>query len=340
METRGPVPRMYADFLDHCDSACFTEWAQGVLGDPEVQAWLATLPDGKAQPNLVFAAARWHGVPAPGPYAGLRDALLRDDAAGGHVRRTILARATQTNEVGRLATLVPAFAGLADRHGGRPLALLEVGASAGLCLYPDRWGYAWETDDGPVTAGSAGGSDSGGEPVLGCRVRGPAPLPATPPAVAWRGGIDLHPLDLTDADQMAWLSTLVWPEHHDRRARLTQAVEVARTDPPHLVEGDLLERLPALVAEAASSGPVVVFHSAVIAYLTEPRRERFADLMTALVADGACHWVSNEAPRVLPRVAATASPAPVSDGPAAFLLGVDGRAVAWTHGHGRWMTWL
>ena len=106
---------MYADFLDHCDSACFAEWTQGVLGDAEVQAWLATLPDGKAQPNLVFAAARWHGVPAPGPYAGLRDALLGDDAAGGAVRRTILARATQTNEVGRLATLVPAFAGLAER---------------------------------------------------------------------------------------------------------------------------------------------------------------------------------------------------------------------------------
>ena len=158
--------------------------------------------------------------------------------------------------------------------------------------------------------------------------------------MAWRGGIDLHPLDLTDADQMEWLATLVWPEHHDRRTRLAQAVEVARTDPPHLVEGDLLEQLPALVAQAAAYGPVVVFHSAVIAYLTDPQRERFADLMAGLVADGACHWVSNESPRVLPRVAATAPPAPVSDGLAAFVLGVDGRAVAWTHGHGRSMTWL
>jgi hypothetical protein len=22
------------------------------------------------------------------------------------------------------------------------------------------------------------------------------------------------------------------------------------------------------------------------------------------------------------------------------VLGIDGRAVAWTHGHGRWMRWL
>ena len=78
-----------------------------MAGDPEVLAWVDALPGIKKQPNLVFAAARWHGVPAPGPYAGLRAALLADD---GSIRATILARSTQTNEVGRLATLVPAFA--------------------------------------------------------------------------------------------------------------------------------------------------------------------------------------------------------------------------------------
>ena len=155
--------------------------------------------------------------------------------------------------------------------------------------------------------------------------------------MAWRGGIDLHPLDLRDADQMAWLTTLIWPEHDDRRALLARAVEIAASDPPHLVEGDLLEHLPALVERAAAHGPVIVFHSAVIAYLTGPDRERFAEMMAGLVADGACHWVSNEAPEILPRVTATAAPAP--EGRAAFVLGVDGRAVAWTHGHGRWIDW-
>ena len=177
METRGPVVALYADFLAACDSDCFRAWTRGVLEDPEVQAWLATLPDGKAQPNLVFAAARWHGVPAPGPYAGLRAALLADDASGSPVRRTILARATQTNEVGRLATLTPAFAALAREAGDRPVALLEVGASAGLCLYPDRWSYDWSTDAGRVTVGQG--------PFLPCRVGGPAPLPS---ALA-RGGL-------------------------------------------------------------------------------------------------------------------------------------------------------
>lgn len=325
METRGPLTPLYADFAAASDSSCFTEWALGVAGDAEVHGWLATLPDGKRQPNLVFAAARWHGVPAPGPYAGLRDALLRDD---GTIRATILARATQTNEAGRLATLVSAFSLLA---ADGPLALLEVGASAGLCLYPDRWGYEWTTATGVRRAGSPA-------PVLRCVVRGDPPLPVEPPTVAWRGGVDLHPVSVTDDDQVAWLRTLVWPEHDDRLAQLDTAIAIARAEPPRIVAGDLLEELPGLVEQAGGHGRVVVFHSAVIAYLDDAGRQRFHDLMTGLVADGSCHWVSNEAAGVLPRVAATgpASPDPRSG----FVLGVDGRAVAWTHGHGRSMTWL
>ena len=256
MEIFQPVAESYAAFaVEAVDSPCFRDWATSVAGDAEVQALIATLPPIKQQANLVFAAARWHGVPAPGPYAALRAALLDD---WDTIRGTVLARSTQTNEVGRLATLVPVFAGLDG-----PLALIEVGASAGLCLYPDRWGYAWTFPDGrTVTAGP--------EPRLACEVTGEPPLPAEPPEVAWRAGIDLHPLDVTDPDAMAWLQTLVWPEQVARRDRLAAAIEVARAEPPYLREGDLLDALPALLDEVPAGTTPVVFHSAVIAYLETP----------------------------------------------------------------------
>lgn len=329
MDVYGDLVGQYLDFARHAgpDSPCFAAWATAVAQDPEVLALLATLPPGKAQPNLVFAAGRWHGVPAPGPYDGLRRALLGADDRAAAIRATILHRATQTNEVGRLATLVPAFATLGIDE---PVALLEVGASAGLVLYPDRWSYAWETAEGVVTVGTGR--------TLRCRVSGPAPLPAEPPRVAWRGGVDLSPLDVADPDATAWLTNLVWPEQEERREQLGHAIALARAEPPDLRRGDLLEELPGLVAEAAAHGPVVVFHTAVIAYLTDPERVRFHDLMTALVSEGACRWVSNEAKRVLPRVTATGPAVP--EELATFVLGVDGRAVAWTHGHGRTMTWL
>jgi hypothetical protein len=309
----------YRDFASYAagDSPCFEEWALGVTEDPEVLAWLATLPAIKRQPNLVLAAARWHGAPAPGPYDGLRRVLLEREA---DVRATVMSRATQTNEVGRLATLVPVL-GLLDG----PLALIEVGASAGLCLFPDRYDYAWP----PL--GELRGS---GGPVLSAEATGAFPVPAVHPEVAWRGGVDLNPLDVADEDAMAWLENLVWPEQDERRRRLRQAIEVARREPPALRRGDLFDHLPDLLDEAAPHGTPVVFHSAVIAYLEPEDRDRFHELMTGLVAQGRCRWISNEGPRVLPAVTGDRE-VPVGR----FVTALDGVPVAWSHGHGHTIEW-
>ena len=323
MEIFGDTATVYRDFATEAyGSACFRDWALGVAGDRHVLAWLQTLPERKRQANLVFAAARWHGVPAPGPYAGLRAALLADD---GPIRTTILERATQTNEVGRLATLYPALAGL----GTRPLALLEVGASAGLCLYPDRYLIRWTSPDGATNETDPVG------PLLECVTTGDPPWNALP-TVVWRAGIDLSPIDVSDDEAVRWLETMVWPEQEERRERLRRAVEIARADPPYLVRGDLLESLPALVDQAPPDATLVVFHSAVIAYLAHAERARFAAMMTDLVADGRCHWVSNEGPRVLPDLV----PAGVDVPFGRFVLAVDGRPVALTHGHGAELDWL
>ena len=307
-------------------SRCFEEWALGVAEDPEVQHWLGRLPEPKRQPNLVFAAARWHGLAVPAPYDDLREALLCDT---GRIRATILERATQTNEVGRLATLLPAFARV---PGDGPVGLLEVGASAGLCLYPDRWSYAWTTDEATFTAGSA-------PHILREVVSGPATLPVEVPEVAWRGGIDLHPLDAADPDTCRWLLTLVWPEHEDRRALLQEALQIARREPLHLRRGDLLRELPGQVTEALAAlpddGRLLVFHSAVIAYLEVRGRELFDALMRDLVTDPRVHWVSNERPRALPAVTSTGPEPP----PGRYVLGVDGLAVGHTHQHGRSLHW-
>jgi hypothetical protein len=326
----GDTAEEYLEFGDEAaGSPTFRDWALGVARDPEVLALLHTLPPAKRQPNLVFAAARWHGA-RPGPYQEVRGVLLDrwDD-----VRATVQRRATQTNEVGRCATLLPVLAGLAST--GSPLALLEVGASAGLCLYPDRYSYRY--------TGSANvrlDPGSGPSPVvLECIAEGAVPVPQQLPEVVWRAGIDLNPLDVRDDDAMRWLQQLVWPEHQDRRDRLAAAVDLVRRDPPHLVRGNLVEQLPPLVAEAPEEATLVVFHSAVVAYLSGEERSELAALMGRLRG----HWVSNEGAAVLPALAATAASPPRDGsavGAARFLLALDGRAVAWTQGHGRAISWI
>lgn len=323
MQMDGELAERYRDFAAYAagDSECFVGWALGVAADPEIHAWLAGLPRLKQQPNLVFAAARWHGAQTPSPYAALKRTLLGQSDA---VRATIRARATQTNEVGRLATLVPPFAMIAEEVG--PLSLIEVGASAGLCLSPDRYDYEWPP------RGALRGS---GGPTLRAEATGGLPLPTRQLEVAWRRGVDLNPLDVHDDDAMAWLTMLVWPEQEERRERLERAIRIAREDPPRVLKGDLFEALPALVTEASRHGTPVVFHSAVIAYLDEGARLRFADTMMELVGSGTARWVSNEAPMVLPRVTGNL------DVPAGrFVLGLDGRPVAHTHAHGHSIRWL
>lgn len=102
-------------------------------------ALIERLPSGKRQPNLVFAAARAAGSPLAG-YSELRPWILDH---WNKVENIALTRSTRTNEAARCAVLLPA---LTTRDG--PLALVEVGASAGLCLFSDRYAYRYTTPDG------------------------------------------------------------------------------------------------------------------------------------------------------------------------------------------------
>ncbi len=301
-------------------SPLYTELAHGVADDPELVAFLDGLPKEKRQPNLLFAAVRYLAGLQPG-YDAFRVTVLDRRA---EVAAIMLARRTQTNEPARCATLLPALSLLPP-----PLALLEVGASAGLCLLPDRYGYVYgghRIDGYP------------GAPTFDCEPRGPVPLPSQAPQVVWRAGIDLNPLDVADPDDVRWLSCLVWPGEGDRAERLAAAVELARLDPPRLVRGDLVDRLAETAAGAPREATLVVFHSAVLAYLSPERRAEFAGALRDLDAV----WLSNESPGVLAGLPGFPRELPAPDpGPSPALLTRDGRtALAFVDGHGAWIRWF
>ncbi|MFF2495148.1 DUF2332 domain-containing protein [Agromyces sp. NPDC058064] len=313
--------RAFAEVEARGMSATYDAWALGVATDPATIALIDELPPAKRQPNLVFSAARFHGA-EPGAYEAFAGWLR---SHWPEVRRTAETHATQTNEAARCALHLPV---LAELQG--PLALLEVGASAGLCLYPDRYGYRYS---GHAPLDPAGGPST---VVLDCEVRdgggdGVVAVPSRLPEVVWRAGIDLNPLDVTDPDDLAWLDALIWPEHHDRRERLRAAAAIVASDPPRLVAGDLNERLAALAAEAPQHATLVVLHTAVIAYLDEAARARFAETVRELPG----HWLSVEGRGIVPGIAARDDvPNESSD----FVLALDGVQRAWAQPHGRALT--
>jgi hypothetical protein len=291
-------------------SPSYERLALAVSRDDEVLARLGTLPPAKRQPNLLFGVVRLLGGPVGDP-AAFHDYVVTNWPA---VQAEMRTRATQTNEAGRCAILLPVLAALPQ-----PLALLEVGTSAGLCLYPDRYAYRY----GDHQIGT-------GDPVLSCVATGMAP-PAGRPEVVWRAGLDLNPLDVTSDDDVRWLSCLVWPGEGDREQRLAAAIATARRDPPPVHRGDLLTDLPALAAQAPAGATLVVYHSAVLAYVTPAGRRRFADMVRGLPAV----WLSNEGPGVVPDV-----PVPRYEG-VPFVLAEGGRTpLALTDSHGTWVQWL
>ena len=291
-----------------------------VAGDPEVLAFLAAFERVKQQPNLFLAAVR-HVCGTASGWPEFRGWVM---AHGQEIRSVMLGRRTQTNEPARCATLLPLLASLPQ-----PLALVEVGAAAGLCLLPDYYGYEFgrrrlqpRVDAGPVA------------PVFECRVVGDAPVPDRSPQVVWRRGLDVNPIDVDDAQQVEWLKTLVWPGEGDRLELLDRSLEVARAVRPEVRRGDLAADLEPLLAQAPPEATLVVFHTAVLNYVDEGGRSAFADVVRASRAV----WIANEGPGVLPTAGARLGERPVRRD--AFLLSVDERPAAWTDPHGKSIEWI
>jgi len=174
----------------------------------------------------------------------------------------------QTNEVGRCSGLLPAFSHLSQKLSDQPLALVEIGASAGLHLLWDRYNY----DYGP--AGRAGDPTSPVEIAVTPQGALNPPIPARLPSVAYRIGLDLHPIDVRDEEATRWLRALIWPEHKDRMQQLATALQLARSEPPTVVEGNAAEMLPDLLAQVPQDAVLCLYHSYTLNQMPRAVREQ------------------------------------------------------------------
>ncbi|WP_435175084.1 DUF2332 domain-containing protein [Halorussus sp. AFM4] len=313
---RDDLPAHFEWFADWCvgTSPLYERLARGVAADPDLLALAAETPEGRSPAHLLFAAV--HSLLLAGREAPLADyyptvvADARDPDDGDpvaafrecclanadEIRDLLATRRTQTNSVRRCTALLPAFEtvsrrasrGRADCDSREPLALVEVGPSAGLNLLWDRYLYDYDP------AGRYGDPESVVRIESAVRAGDP-PLPAAFPPVASRVGVDVNPLDVTDEADARWLRALVWPEHAERHRTLRRSLAAAREHPPDLREGDALELLPEVVAELPDDRPVCLFDTQVRYQLGDDERDRFDALVADLGADRELYWVSGDA---------------------------------------------
>ena len=271
--------------------------------------------------------------PAPGAdHAEQTDALDAAIAAAWAQHRThceaALKLPPQTNEVRRSAALLPGLLHIAQ-HGRLPIVLLEIGASAGLNLWCDRYRYqtaswAWGGAQAPL--------------VLDSDWKGPAPPLDAGLQIARRAGCDAHPIDLAQPGESLRLASFVWPDQPERLDRLRDACAAAQAW--QRAEGTAVEPLPApqfVARELGSLAPghtTVLMHSIVWQYMAVNEQQA---VQAAVEEAGrrASHeaqlaWLRFEPPRAPARVELRCRRWP----------GGEDRLLAYCHPHGARIEWL
>jgi len=251
------------------------------------------------------------------PWAKLSGVL---EANRDWLTRFVAEHPVQTNEVQRCWGLLPGFLSALDE---RPVDLVELGPSAGLNLFWDRYQYrfgeqTWGSPDAPLEL--SGEAQGGPPPELFSRRA----------AVRRRTGIDRRPVDVTTDHGARVLEAFVWADQVDRLERVRRAIEIARTDPPRLLEGDYVEVLPGLLAERDLDALTVIFHSASLMYLQEEDRALVERALDQEGRRGSLAWVSYEY---------------VASEALGFALEVqtwpgERRRLALLHGHGSSLEWI
>ena len=332
--------RRFAERECHGIAPLYEALAAAVAEDESVLALAALTPSGQPVPNMLLAAVHYLLLAdADDPLARHYRSLTPDSAppaaAWPLFRRFCLAhraaiaellgsRVVSTNEIGRAACLMPAFARLARQVGGACLHFVEVGASAGLLLLWDRYGYDY--GDGAI-AGDAG------SPVrIHCRLRiGHPDFRLGKARFGRRIGLDRHPIRPSEPDDRRWLAALVWPDMPARLAYLRDALELAVQAPPELRAGDGVALLPEIAAELPSGEPACVYHAFTRNQFDRATRGRFEFALARIATTRplyhvALEWESDTAPllRLTSRV----------DG------AVQETLLARCDAHGAWLDWL
>ena len=202
--------------------------------------------------------------------------------------------------------IAPGLTWVASRFD-RPLALVDVGASAGLNLRCDSY---------RIDYGSFGATGPGDSPVrIECEVVGAGPRsPRRLPPIVSRIGIDRSPVDLGDPDDVRWLLVCVWPDS-GRLERTAASIRLAQVAPPQVIAADANDALSEILAGLPDGALATVVTTWAFAYFAPTQRQEFIGHLAAASHDRDVAWLSAESPGTVEPLGAEAATIPIGPGP-------------------------
>jgi hypothetical protein len=229
--------RVFGGALGQGRSLVYAALSKGIPSNEELLDLLMRTPSDQRRPSLLFAsvnhilaihpdAALAAYYPIHGGRRPVDDDLVPAFAAfcaehGDELDQLLRTGSTQTNEIRRCAALRLALGYIGERWN-RSVALVEVGASAGLNLQFDR--YRYRIGDQEVTP------EAESSVLISCELRGDASADQfrrPVPEITSRLGVDMQPVPLSDPGARAWLEAFIWPEDISGLATLRGAIELA-----------------------------------------------------------------------------------------------------------------
>ena len=195
----------------------------------------------------------------------------------------------QTNEVRRCAGLLGGFLEIARQHPGCALRLREIGTSAGLNLFWDRYHYtlgehAWGDADSPVR--------------IAADWKGGAAAFQQRPVIESRAGCDIAPVRIAEPGQQQRLESYLWPDQPDRLEQLRGAVGLALEEPARIEEARAGDWLAGELGEEPPRVARVVFHSSVWLYIPDEEQSRIEAVLEEAGAratpDAPLAWLRHE----------------------------------------------
>jgi len=308
-----------------------------ITKDPNILALCQHARDGQPVPNLLFGAVHYlllkgidHPLAAyypsvmkqPKPFhdafSDFQDFCMTYEA---ELIPLLAKRLVQTNEVRRCTYLYPVFSQIHEQTQ-QPLALLEIGTSAGLQLLFDQYGYEYGNGE---TVGNPSSRLQLTSVIEG--IDTPV-IPQAPPPVTMRTGLDLNIVDLNDADEQLWLKALIWTEHRERLAMFEAAAGYVEELPLKLIEGDGVKLLPHYAAETPNDSILCIFHTHVANQMPLAVKKELLHVVGEIGRTRNLYHVYNN----------------VQDRYLHLDAYIDGvlteQTIAETDGHGRWFKWL
>ncbi|WP_066405827.1 DUF2332 domain-containing protein [Flavisolibacter tropicus] len=324
------------------NSPLYFTLSKQIACDEELLRLCTFVKEGQPVPNAFLAAVHFYvlknktaflaqyypsvtGQPTEAISFDLFKAFVQEHQQG--IVHLLQNRIVQTNVITRCNYLLPIFSNILSLNN-KPVTIIDIGASAGLNLNFDQYEYYY--NDNMVYGDS--------HIKLHCQIK-EGRMPNIKPCSnsIQKIGIDQHPIDLANAEDLTWLQALVWPDQAERFIQLAEALQTPLLSAIKLIAGSTIADFKKVVEAVDPNETLILYATHVLYQFTPDLLREFYNFLDDMGQHRDFYFLSAEATQAVQLKHGVSNTAVV-------LTTYKNKQkqetfMAETNGHGNWIKW-